>query len=305
MKNDKLLGSGMLLAGAVIWGCAFVAQSMGMDYIGPFTFQTARLLLGGIVLLPVMALSSRHDKNAGRAAPAKVEKKALLTGGILCGVVLAFASNLQQMGIARTTVGKAGFLTALYILIVPAAGIFLKRKIRPLLWTCIALAAVGLYLLCMTETLTISTGDTYVILCSFLYTAHILLVDYFSPKVNAVKLSCVQFFVSGLLSGIPMLLFEHPRLPSILAAWGPIAYAGVLSCGVAYTLQIMGQRRTPPAIASLLMSLESVFALIAGLVLLGQVPTAREAVGCALMFTAIVIAQLPLRRVKLPDLSAI
>ncbi|MGI6013700.1 MAG: DMT family transporter [Oscillospiraceae bacterium] len=300
MKSKKLYGNILLLITAFIWGSAFVAQSVGMNYIGPFTFNAVRSIIGGLVLLPVIVLVDAMRKKDGtyhKATPE--ERRALRIGGICCGIIFSVASCLQQIGINEgTSSGKAGFITAFYILLVPIMGLFLKKRVRPLIWGCVALALTGLYLLCVTDN-SVSRGDLYVLLCAFCYAIHILIIDYFSPKVDCVRLSCIQFWVAGILSGICMLLFETPVLSDILAAWAPILYAGVMSCGVAYTLQIIGQKYTDPTIASMLMSFESVFAVLAGILILQQLPSASEWIGCVLMFAAIIIAQLPEKRTAL------
>ena len=202
------------------------------------------------------------------------------------------ASSFQQIGIGYTTVGKAGFITALYIIIVPILGIFLKKKVPLAVWLSVFIAAVGMYLLCITEKFTIGMGDLLMLACAFCFSAHILVIDHFSPHVDGVRMSCIQFFTCSLLSAVAMFLFEKPNLPDILSAWLPILYAGVLSSGVGYTLQIIAQKNTNPTVASLLMSLESVFAVLAGWVLLGQKLSLRELLGCVLVFAAILLAQL-------------
>lgn len=283
-------GSALLLLTAVIWGGAFVAQSVGMDYIGPLTFQAMRSLLGVLSLLPII-LWRRRGK-AADAAPGTRDRRTLVTGGILCGIVLCVAAGLQQVGLVYVSAGKAGFLTTLYILIVPILGIFRGKRVPRLLWGCIALALAGLYLLTVTERFTVSLPDLYLVVCSIIYSVHILLVDYYSPRVDCVELSCMQFLVAGLLYLAAMFLWETPRADAILSAWAPLLYTGILSSAVAFTLQIVGQKSTSPAVASMLMSLESVFAVIAGMLLLGQVPSSREIAGSALMFLAITAAQL-------------
>lgn len=288
----------MLTLASLIWGCAFVAQSIGMEYIGPFTFQAIRSFLGGIVLIPVILVMREKKKRSGQ--PYKMTKKQWkrqIFAGVLCGIFLCVAANLQQIGIQYTTVGKAGFITAMYILIVPILSIFLGKKAPLRIWGCVVTAAVGLYLLCMTDSFSLSKGDFYVLLCALVFAGHILCIDYFASSVDGVILSCTQFFVSGLLSVIPMFMFEQPRLENIMIAWLPILYAGVCSSGIAYTLQIIGQQfSTNPTVASLLMSLESVFSVLAGIVLLQQIPTTREFFGIVLMSVAIVVAQLPQRK---------
>ncbi len=290
MEKKGKTGSLMLLLAAVIWGSTFVAQSVGMDHIGPFTFQAVRSLLGVTALLPVILLTDRIRKRRERTA-AKQDIRSLLTGGTLCGLVLFAAVNLQQSGLRETTAGKAGFLTALYILIVPLYGLIFGHKVRPVMWLSVLIARGGLYLLSVTEEFTVLKGDLLIILCAFAFAAQILLVDHYVVRVSGMKLCAVQFLVCGVLSGIAMFIFETPRAGAILAATGPLLYAGVLSSGVAYTLQILAQRTTPPAVASLLMSLEAVFAVLSGMLVLGEMPSMREVIGSALMFAAIITAQ--------------
>lgn len=298
MKNDSLKTKNLLLLllAATIWGVAFVAQSVGMDYVGGFTFNSVRSLIGSAVLLPVIFLVNKGKSNDPDASapnePAK-SRKTLIIGGICCGVFLCLASNFQQFGLKYTSVGKAGFITACYIVLVPIFSIFLGKKCRALIWIAVALSVAGLYLLCITDGFSISKGDLLEMICSVIFSFHILSIDYFSPKVDGVKLSCIQFFVSGILSGIPALLFESPSMSGILAAWLPILYAGVMSCGVAYTLQIIGQKGMNPTVASLVLSLESCISVIAGWLILGQQLSGREILGCVLMFGAIILAQLP------------
>lgn len=303
--NKKLRGNAMLLLTALIWGSSFVAQRAGMEYIGPFTFNGIRSLIGGLVLIPVIFLLKKINPEDGNETTepedSAVQRKILLTGGISCGVVLFIASSLQQIGVMYTTAGKAGFITALYIVLVPVLGIFIGKKIRPLIWLCVALSVVGLYLLCMTEGFSLSKGDFLVLLCALVFAVHILVIDYFSPKTSGVKMSCIQFFVCGVLSLVPMFIFEEPVWSAIVDCWVPILYAGVLSCGVAYTLQIIAQKDTEPAVASLLLSLESVFAAISGAVILHEHMAVRELAGCAIMFAAIIIAQLPEKEERLKD----
>lgn len=293
--KTQLKGSVLLLLTALIWGSAFVAQSVGMDYVGPFTFNSVRCIIGGIVLLPCIALL---DKMNGRKISVwgtneNAARKTLVAGGVLCGVLLAIASSFQQMGIQYTTVGKSGFITAMYILIVPILGLFAGKKVPLLTWGGVGLAVVGLYLLCMTDGFALSAGDVLMMACAFSFSFHIMVVDKYSPMVDGVRMSCIQFFVCGILCGIPALMFESPQLAQIIAAAQPILYAGVMSCGVAYTLQIIGQKYTQPTVASLLMSLESVFAVICGAIILHETMNGREIFGCVLMFAAIVFAQIP------------
>ena len=294
----------MLFLTAFIWGVAFVAQSVGMNYIGPFTFSCVRSILGGIVLIPcILFLDRLKMKEEGvteKRTMSEKEKKTLLIGGICCGIALCVASSLQQFGVKYTTVGKAGFITALYIVLVPIFGIFLKKKVGVKVWISVAISVVGLYLLCMTEKLSISKGDFLVLLCAIVFSIHILVIDHFSPLVDGVRMSCIQFWITGILSAIPMFLFEKPSLSAIFAAAVPLLYAGVMSSGVAYTLQIVAQKDADPTVASLILSLESVFSVLAGWVVLGQVMSMREICGCVLMFAAIILAQLPERKTVQP-----
>ena len=291
----------MLMTAAFIWGTAFVAQSVGMDYLGPFTFNGVRNFVGAAALLPCIWLLDRLNRRdvkdkAVKEAKKTKKKRDLILGGVSCGTVLFVAGSFQQVGLQYTTVGKAGFITACYIVIVPVCGIFLHKKIGGKVWIAVGLSLIGLYLLCITEKLTIGKGDILVFLCALVFTMHILVIDYFSPKVDGVKMSCIQFFVCGLLSLAPMFALETPQIAAIIKSWGPILYAGVLSSGVAYTLQIVGQKNVNPAIASLILSLESCFSVLAGWIILGQRLSGREAMGCVLMFAAIILAQLPDRR---------
>lgn len=286
----------ILVLAALIWGCAFVAQSVGAKYVGAFTFLAARSWLGGAVLLPLIAALDAGAKKNGRASGAPstpAEKKKLLLGGLCCGLFLFFASAAQQLGIADTTTAKAGFITTMYVLIVPVLTLFMGRRVRGKVWFCVALGVVGLYLLCMVGGFSLQKGDALVLLCALLFSCHIIAVDHFSPETDGVRLSCLQFFVTAVLATVCMFIFEKPAWSEILSAAVPILYAGIFSSGVGYTLQIVGQKDLDPAIASLAMSLESVFSALAGWLLLRQSLTPRELSGCALMFAAIIIAQLP------------
>ena len=280
---------------ALIWGVAFVAQSVGGEHVGPFTFNCVRSLLGGAVLLPMIPLLGRLSGNR-REENAPADRKNLWLGGVLCGVVLGLASSLQQWALEYASVGKAGFITALYIVIVPVLGIFFHRMPGAQVWLAVVVAGAGLYLLCWSGGAALGPGEWMLFGCSALFSLHILIIDHFSPLVDGVKLSCIQFFVAGLFCAVPTLLFEKPAVSDVLAAWAPILYAGALSCGVAYTLQVVAQKHVEPTLASLTLSLESVFSVLAGWLLLHQTLTARELAGCALVFCAIVLAQLPSRK---------
>ena len=310
-QQIPLKNSLFLLLAAIIWGIAFVAQSVGMEYVDGFTFNAVRSLIGSIVLVPLILISGHKSSTdtAATEASSRVsssdgtvsnirKRKDLIIGGISCGICLCLASNFQQFGIKYTTVGKAGFITACYIVIVPIIGLFLGKKCSKFIWAAVAMALIGLYLLCITDGFSIGKGDLLVLVCAFLFSIHILVIDHFSPKTDGVKLSCIQFLTCGILSGIPALLFEHPEFSAICRAWMPILYAGIMSCGVAYTLQIIGQKNMNPTVASLILSLESCISVLAGWVLLGQQLSAKEILGCVIMFAAIILAQLPQKQAE-------
>ena len=292
----KLRNSLLLLITATIWGTAFVAQSVGMDYVGPMTYVCARSIIGMIVLLPVIAVLNRVGPPRAAETPEERRKgrKTLVIGGVCCGTVLCIASCTQQLTLLHTTVGKAGFMTACYILVVPLIGLLFGRRCGLKHWCSVAIALAGLYFLCMTGGgFSLDLGTLLGLCCAFLFSCHILVIDYFSTRVDGVKMSCIQFLVCGLLSGIAMLFAEQPQLSAVLLAWKPIAYAGIMSCGVGYTLQIVGQKGMDPTIASLILSLESCISVLAGWLLLGQTLSIREGLGCVAMFAAIILAQLP------------
>lgn len=290
----------MLMLTSFIWGTAFVAQSVGMEHLGPFSFNGVRNFVGCATLLPCIwilgKINAGETGESAENADQKEKRKDLVKGGIACGILLFAAGSLQQIGLQYTSVGKTGFITSGYIVIVPILGIFLHRKVGWKVWTAVVFALAGLYFLCITEKFSIGKGDIVLFLCAFVFSLHIIVIDHFSPKVDGVKLSCVQFFVCGVLSLAPMLIFETPSFDLILKSWAPILYAGVLSSGVAYTLQIVAQKEVKPAVASLILSLESCFSVLAGWIVLKQHLSAREALGCVLMFTAIILAQVPDRK---------
>lgn len=299
----KIKNAILLFITAAIWGIAFVAQSVGMEYIGPFTFGGVRMLLGALVLLPFVIFTEKKEikkiySEADNPKQTIIRNlKYVFIGGSCCGVFLFLASSFQQMGIQYTTPGKAGFITALYIVLVPIVSIFFRKKCSPMIWFSVILAVIGFYLLSISDGFTLEKGDALVLTCSFLFTFHILVIDHFSPKVNGITMSCIQFFAAGILSMICAFIFETPRISDITAAAIPVLYAGILSCGVGYTFQIIGQKGMNPTIASLIMSLESVISAIAGAIILHQYLTARELSGCIIIFTAIVIAQLPWNKI--------
>ncbi len=291
LSAKKILCSLALVLAAFFWGTTFVAQSDAADVIGPFTFNGIRSMIGSGVLLPLVLAIGKAPKNeAGESTP--IKKQFLY--GMVCGVCLFLATNLQQIGIAYTTAGKSGFVTALYVVLVPVFGLlFLNKKSSPNIWLAVLLSAIGLYLLCVTEGFSVQKGDAITFFCAIVFAVHILAVDKVSDRIAGVTLSCIQFFVSGALSLICMAVFETPNWSQISAAMFPLLYAGILSCGTAYTLQIVGQKHTDPTVASILMSLESVFAVLSGWIVLHEQMSIKETVGCVVMFVAILLAQLP------------
>lgn len=312
VKTHKLRNTFFLFLTAMIWGAAFVAQSVSMDYIGPFTFICLRSVIGGLFLIPVIiVLDGIRKKNQNESANVvssentlynietedkqrlSWKNKQLIEGGIVCGILLFFANCFQQTGIQYTTVGKAGFITTFYIIIVPLIGLFFKKYCGILTWIGVVIALAGLYFLCITQKLTIQRGDALILCCSVLYAGQILAIDHYNPFVDGVKMSCIQFLTGGVLGAVIMFLFENPSVAMILSAAGPILYTGIMSTGVGYTLQIVGQKGLNPTVAALILSLESVFSALSGYVFLHQVLTTRELIGCVLMFIAIVLAQLP------------
>lgn len=296
MKKFSLKSSLLLFLAAFIWGVAFVAQSVGMDYMGPLTFNGARFLMGSLVLLPFVLLRRKQNKKAGRA-PASL--KTTIIGGVCCGLALCSAALFQQYGIMYTTVGKAGFITTLYIILVPFFGIFLKKRIPGKVWIGAVIAAAGMYLLCMSERLALSRGDTLVFICAILFSVHILVIDHFSPMADGVELSCIQFLTAGIIGSMGAILFEQPTLQCLIDGMIPLAYAGILSSGVAYTLQVIGQKDMDPTVASLILSMESVFSALAGWMILHQKLSGRELFGCVLVFMAVILVQLPEKKHKM------
>ena len=300
MNKKTLKGIVLLFITAFVWGVAFVAQSVGMEHLNAFAFNSIRNLIGAVVLLPVILFrqktlaNSQTDKTI---TSIKNNPKDCILGGLLCGIMLCIASNFQQMGIEHSTVGKAAFITTLYIVLVPILGIFLKRKLSLKTWIGVILAMFGLYMLCMKdEAFVLGTEDIYLLLCALFFSFQILLVEYYVQKVDGVILSVLQFLVCGILSGIGMLFTEIPTITDITSAGIPLLYAGVISCGVGYTLQIIGQRDVPSTVASLIMSLESVIAALAGWILLHEVLSPKELFGCALVFFAVILTQLPSKK---------
>ncbi len=293
-----------LLITATIWGLSFVAQSVGMDHVGPFTFTSVRMCLGALFLMPFLLCARRRLKitnpveYAHRSTPAY--RKTLLMGSICCGLCLFGGESLQQFGLVHDTeVGKAGFITALYIVLVPLIGLILGRKTGWLVWVAVAIAIGGLWFLCVPpEGFLIRLGDFYTLLCAFVFSLHILVISFFVTKVNGVELSAGQFICGSIMASCAMLLTETPTIEGLQGAMWPLLWAGIMSNGIAYTLQIVGQRGMNETVASLIMSLESAIAVIAGWVLLGEVLSERELFGCLLMAGAVVLAQLPMPKKK-------
>lgn len=307
MDKNSLKGSLLLFLGAFIWGTTFIAQSVGVNHLNAFAFNCIRNFIGVIALLPVLLwqiCTKPKNMNSVQEIDSsanslyqnikEIFSKDLLIGGLICGTALCIASNFQQLGIAYSTVGKSAFITALYIVLVPLMGLFFKKKLSIQIWIGVILAMIGLYLLCMKdEVFVLSTGDIYLLLCAFFFTIQITAVDHFAPKVNCVALSMMQFFVTAILSGIGMIFTKIPTWADITAAAIPLLYAGVLSCGIAYTLQIVGQKYLSATVATLIMSLESVFAALAGWLILNELLSTKELIGCGLVFAAVILTQIP------------
>ncbi|MFA7636634.1 MAG: DMT family transporter [Monoglobales bacterium] len=298
MNKQKLKGNLLLFLAALIWGISFIAQSKGVELISPIAFNGIRSMLGSAVLIPVILLIDYSKKK--NHIPIVRFDKTTIKGGIICGVFLFIGTTLQTAGLVYTSPGKAGFITTLYMVIVPFWGLLSGRKPRPVIWLSVAIAVAGLYLMCINSSLEINKGDILIFICAFIFAGHILSIDHFSPKVDGVKLSFLQFFVCGTISLLYMFIFEQPKLGPILDSWLSIGYAGIMSSGVAYTLQIIGQKYTDPTSASILMSLESVFSTLTTVLLValgwkitGGALTFREIFGCILMFGAIILVQLP------------
>ena len=295
MRNFFSRSNLLLILASIIWGCAFVAQNVGMNYIGPWTFSTIRFLIAGFSLLAIIPILDKNRTHVIRPKT-KEEKKKLLLGSVLCGLALSIGSIVQQIAMLTVPVAKAGFLTTLYVLFVPIITLLFGKKIPLKVWIGIAMALFGLYLLSMAGNLAIGIGEIFLILAAFLFAIHIIIIGHFSTRVDPVRLSCGQLLIGGFATVIPMIVIEKPTMGSILAAYIPLLYTGIFSSCVAYTLQIFAQKEANPTIAGMLLSLESVFAALAGYLILHQVLNTRELIGCVVIFIAIVIAQLPDRR---------
>ena len=302
MKTNSLKGASLLLIGSFIWGTTFVAQSMGTNHLSAFSFNCIRNFIGVFALIPVLLwqISQKNKSvNSVQIELRNIFSRDLLIAGLVTGTALCLASNFQQLGIEHSTVGKSAFITTLYIVLVPLVGIFFKKKLSLQIWIGVVLAMIGLYLLCMKdEAFVLGTGDIYLLLCAFFFTIQITAIDHFAPKVNAIALSMAQFFVTAVLSGIGMIFTSLPSWNDIMNAMIPLLYAGVLSSGIAYTFQIIGQKHLPATVASLIMSLESVFATLAGWIILHEILTTKELIGCMLVFAAVILTQLPMKKNK-------
>lgn len=292
LDKQTVQGSAMLLLTSIIWGTAFVAQSVGMDHIGPFAFNAARCYAGVVVLIPVILWMKRSRARTPSGEKTGNPKK-LIIGGVLCGIMLCAASLFQQVGIKQTTVGKAGFLTALYIIIVPILGLFMKKIPSPLMWAAVLLALAGTGLLSLNGDFTIAAGDLYVMISAVFFSLQILIIDQLISYVDGVQLSAIQLLVSAVISTIIASIMEITTGEALIGAALPILYTGVMSSGIAYTLQILAQRKVAPAAASIIMSMESVFALLAECFLLGETVSVKEIIGCTLLLAAVLLAQIP------------
>ena len=292
-KRREIICTLVLFVTALIWGCAFAAQSIGAGFVGPFTFLASRTWIAFFALLPVIAVRDRLQISAEyRVKKSAGQSRMLVLGGAVCGFFLFTASASQQIGISLTTTAKAGFITALYVVLVPVLSVFMHRSVNRKVWGCVLLAVIGLYLLCMGERFSLSAGDSWMLLCAFLFSLQILSVNYFVKYTDPVKLAALEFLFEGIFAGLCMLLFEPFDAEGILSALPSILYAGFMSSAVGYTLQIVAQDGLDPAVASIAMSFESVFAALAGWVVLREAMSARELIGCVLMFAAIVISQI-------------
>lgn len=307
MTKSNIKSVTFLFLTALIWGTSFVTQSMGNDYMQPFTFSAARNLLGFIVLLPVVVYKVKKSRTSAcnNSSNSKIPLKITVIGGIFCGLALTAASLFQQYGVKYTTVGKAGFITALYIIITPIIGIFIGKKCPWTVWIGALAACIGMYFLCMTESFALSLGDALTLVCAIIFSIHILIVDHYAPQTDGVVLSCIQFFVCFVISLVLALIFDNPSFQQLIDGIIPILYAGIMSSGIGYTFQILGQRNFNPTAAALILSLESVISAISGyiayelgLLSTNQSLTALQITGCAIVFAAVIFVQLPITKLK-------
>ena len=311
MDKKQMRNTLLLVGAAFIWGTAFVAQSVGSGYVGPYTFLASRSWLACVFLLGLMAVLRKMGKTNSAAQGFWQNKPVLIKGGICCGVALFAASAAQQMGIGTTSTAKAGFMTALYVVLVPVFGLFFKRKVNLPTWIAVVLSVIALYLLCIKGDFSLAPGDLLILVCAVCFAIHILVIDHFTATVDGLKLSCVQFLVAAVWATLAKVvcailgvngigdvsvatsIFAVPDWQGILSCFLPILYVGVFSSGVAYTLQILAQKDSNPTVVTILLSLESVFAVISGAIILHQQMTAREYIGCVIMFAAVILAQIP------------
>ncbi len=292
-----MIGNILLVLTALIWGTAFVFQRMGVQNVEPMTFNSSRMLLAAVAVGIVAFILGRKDKEKLLSKPLEEQRayrKNTIIGGIFCGLFLAGGSAFQQMGLVYTTAGKAGFITALYILIVPIVSfIFFRKKINWIVWLAVIIGVLGMYLLCVNEGFSLTKGDLLVTVCAFIFSGHILCIDHFVRLGDTIRISAIQFVTATVLLGILAFIFEEPSWEDISKAVIPILYCGIISGGVGYTLQMVGQKFTSPTVASLLMSLESVFAVLAGALILHESMSLKELLGCIIMFAAIILVQVP------------
>ncbi|MBE6754456.1 MAG: DMT family transporter [Ruminococcaceae bacterium] len=292
MDRKNLRGSLILLLCALIWGCAFVAQDVGMNYVEPYTFTAARSFIGAAALLLFSTVKDAAARKRGVQPPDKAAKKLQLKAGLCAGIALFVPAAMQQIGLVYTSPGKSGFITAMYIVVVPILGMFFGKKAGLNVWISVAIAIAGLYLLCMKGQLTIERGDAITLVSVVFWAVQIMTVDYFAPRVDCVKMTCMSFAVCGTLAAVMALLTETPTWPALVQCAIPLLYAGIMSSGVAFTLQAIGQRMTAPTVAAVMMSMESVFAALAGFVLFNERFNNRELMGCLLMLAAVILAQI-------------
>lgn len=304
MKKQQILGSSMLFITSLIWGCAFVAQKVGMNHIGPFTFCGIRFLLSAVFLvIIVIARDLLLYKKLTLFTMDKAKRNKMLIGGALCGTSLAIATCFQQYSMQGTSAGKSGFITALYIVLVPVLGLVIKKKVKSIEWISVVIACISLFFLCfkkeeLTDSFAINGYDLGLLVCAFFFSIQILLIDYFSKDYDCLMMATIQFVVCAFLCLIVMFIGEEPKIEEINKAILPLLYAGIASGGIAYTLQFMGQKRTNPVVASIIMSLEAVISLIAGAIIIEEKLSTTELIGCLLMFFAILLPQIPFRKVK-------
>ena len=300
MKQGSLRSSAYAVLTAFIWGTAFVAQSVGAEHVPPLAFNAARSVIAFVFLLVLCAVMRSGRRRKGQAASITRSRKDLLLGGFWCGLTLGLASFLQQKGLDTTSPGKAGFITALYVVLVPLFGLFFRRKVSGPVWIAVVLSVVSLYLLCIKGGFSLAPGDLLVLVCAVCFAVHILLIDHFTARCDGVKLSCLQFLFAAIWSTILALIFDTIDFHVLWECILPLLYVGVFSCGVGYTLQILAQKDSNPTVVTILLSLESVFAVIAGAIILHQQMSLREYIGCALMFIAVVLAQVqfPVKKAK-------